>query len=37
MVGCGSYCSYDENIVSLWLRFLTIEEYTFDNGYDDMT
>ena len=29
----------DENIVSVWLRFLNIEEYTerfMDNGYDDL-
>ena len=29
----------DQNIVSVWLRFLNIEEYTerfVDNGYDDL-
>ena len=34
MVGCG-----EENIVSVWLRFLHISEYTerfLDNGYDDL-
>ena len=34
MVGLG-----EENIVSVWLRFLNIEEYTerfLDNGYDDL-
>ena len=39
MVGFGNDCSYDENIVSVWLRFLNIEEYTeqfIDNGYDDL-
>ena len=38
MVGFGNDCSYDENIVSVWLRFLNIEEYTeqfIDNGYDE--
>ena len=36
MVGCGTN---EENIVSVWLRFLNIEEYTeqfIDNGYDDL-
>ena len=39
MVGCGNHCGGDENIVSVWLRFLNIEEYTeqfIDNGYDDL-
>ena len=39
MVGFGNDCSYDENIVSVWLKFLNIEEYTeqfIDNGYDDL-
>ena len=29
----------DQNIVTVWLRFLNIEEYTkrfIDNGYDDL-
>ena len=37
MVGCGNHSSTDENIVSVGLRFLNIEEYTetfIDNGYD---
>ena len=39
MVGFENKCSGYENIVSVWLRFLNIEEYTdqfIDNGYDDL-
>ena len=39
MVGFGYTCSYGENIVRVWLRFLNIEEYTeqfIENGYDDL-
>ena len=41
MVGCGSnFSGYAyENILSVWLKFLNIEEYTeqfIDNGYDDL-
>ena len=39
MVYFGNHCSGYENIVSVWLRFLNIEEYTeqfIDNGYDDL-
>ena len=39
MVGCDNHCCGEEKIVSVWLRFLNIEEYTeqfIDNGYDDL-
>ena len=39
MVGLEKHFSGNENIVSVWLRFLNIEEYTerfIDNGYDDL-
>jgi hypothetical protein len=39
MVGCDSTCTFEGNIVSVWLRFLNIEEYTEQfivNSYDDM-